>query len=223
MRQISSCGINCFTGMNIAIAICCIVALSTTYWLIELSGNCVGVTYSLYLRQVCVESSGTSDDCVDWEEYDTPTMTTMDQASGKSNFLDAYALTVTSAVLSVICAASVMGSTTLTDIQWVKTFVRIGVICVLLFISIVLIISIAITSDNYYTDPENYNNPTGCDSTMSYSDVGFYFLTIAVILSISACMGMIYPCYQCMKPDEDEAQDTTKLVTASAPSADNVA
>lgn len=219
MRQVSGCGIGCFSCMSIAITVCCVVALTTKYWLIELSDNCVDVTYSIYLREICVSGSAVNDECTEWEQVKTDDVDG-DAAGGRGDYLDAYGLAVTSAILSAVCAVCIMGSTTLTDMEWVKTIIRIGAIGVMLFNSIGLAISIAITFDNYYTDPDNYD-AYGCEVGMSSSDVGSYFMVLALIFSISLCMALIYPCCQCAEPDEKD-QGAVNLMTASAPSMDGV-
>mgnify|MGYP003387192466 CR=1 FL=1 len=202
MKQISECGSACFSCMIITITVSCLVAFTTTFWLVGF-GDCSVTDYFYFVQLTRLDTSGNVNDdfitCETWSSIEDSTTGAASDDAG--DYASAHGLVVTSFVLALVCCFSVILPRCITT-EAINGYLRYTSIVLLVIITIFLITAMGMTTGTYYTTTSNYVGGAYCDQSLSVPYTGYAFMFFGLILSFSLLFAIISPCCGCAKPDE---------------------
>ena len=177
-----------------------------TNWWVVYFWNCPtdeteAAFYMLLNKGFCIDpdqgESNNYDECTSWE--DVKDMSD-DQSviNSAEDYMTAYSSGITALAFAVASIVLTIAQFATTIRQWVASRVLNG-LC-LGVVTILLITTIAVGSDTYFTDQENYAfYYNTCDSSASFAYSGYTGAAIGLILSMLILLLLFFPCCCCVE------------------------
>jgi hypothetical protein len=207
LKDISFCGHICHVILGLVMVIFASLTFSTNWWIVYF-WDCLNDDFAYYIvldEGLCEDSDqgqeGDYDNCVSWKDIaDNDFLDSSDAQDDAQGYIDTNAIckTALSFVVILFCVLVLQLIPFISKLNFIR-YIEAGV---LVFCCILFMAAIGNSSNNYFTDVDNYYHEY-CNSYATTPYTGYVSAIVCILFTGITAMSVLFPCCGCVDRTSD--------------------